>query len=293
MHPMRNPFRALTLALALGAAGIMTLPQASAKTLQWGGCGITKKAFMFALADAFEKRTGIAIDIHGGGATHGIRGAASGELDMGGACRPAMAGNAKEDVRMVQVAWDALVAIVHPDNPVDNLTSEQLRGIFRGKITNWKALGGPDKFIVVGYRSAPLSGVGFSFRELGFRQKTGPGDFTMGVARKSSGPLEMAVEHLPNAFAVTGVSSAKKRDVKIIGVDGIEPTPENIGTGEYPLFRPLYLTVPEDPDPAAERFVEFALSDTGQRIIREQGTVNLEMGRHLKNPWGGDTFQPE
>lgn len=291
MHITRTLWRALGLALV--AAGIMTVPQASAKTLEWGGCGITKKAFMFALADAFKERTGIAIDIHGGGATHGIRGAAKGEINMGGACRPAMAGNPQEDVRMVHVAWDALVGIVHPSNPVESLTSDELRQIFRGQITNWKQVGGPDKFIVVGYRSAPLSGVGFSFRELGFREKTGPGDFTSGVARKSSGPLETAVEHLPNAFAVTGVSSAKKRDVKIIGVDGIAPSPENIATGKYPLFRPLYLTVPHNPDPAVERFVEFALSDAGQEIIREEGTVNLQMGRHLNNPWGGATFQPE
>jgi len=290
----KNRFlQALGLALLLAAAGLFTLPQASAKQLEWGGCGITKKAFMFALADAFKARTGITIDIHGGGATHGIRGASAGKIDMGGACRPAMAGNPKEDVRMVHVAWDALVPIVHPSNPVDSLTSDQLRQIFRGRITNWKELGGPDKFIVVGYRSAPLSGVGFSFRELGFRETTGPGDFTMGVSRKSSGPLEMAVEHLPNGFAMTGVSSAKKRDVKIIGVDGVEPSPENIATGKYPLFRPLYLTVPENPDPMAKRFVEFALSDTGQEIIRKQGTVNLSMGRQLNNPWGGDTFQPE
>jgi phosphate transport system substrate-binding protein len=291
MHITRTLWQALALALVAG--GIMTVPQASAKTLQWGGCGITKKAFMFALADAFKERTGIAIEIHGGGATHGIRGTAKGEIHMGGACRPAMAGNPKEDVRMVHVAWDALVGIVHPSNPVESLTSDELRQIFRGQITNWKQVGGPDKFIVVGYRSAPLSGVGFSFRELGFRDKTGPGDFTSGVARKSSGPLETAVEHLPNAFAVTGVSSAKKRDVKIIGVDGIEPSPENIATGKYPLFRPLYLTVPNNPEPAVEQFVEFALSDAGQEIIREEGTVNLQMGRNLNNPWGGDTFQPE
>ncbi|HKJ72417.1 MAG TPA: phosphate ABC transporter substrate-binding protein [Gammaproteobacteria bacterium] len=293
MNLMTMQWRAVLLALTLGVAGIMTVQPVAAKTLQWGGCGITKKAFMFALADAFKERTGIDIQIHGGGATYGIRGTAAGKIDMGGACRPAMAGNPKEDVQMVQVAWDALVAIVHPSNPVDNITSEQLRQIFRGQITNWKALGGPDKFIVVGYRSAPLSGVGFSFRELGFRQKTGTGDFTMGVARKSSGPLEVAVEHLPNAFAVTGVSSARKRDVKIIGVDGIEPTPENIAAGKYTLFRPLYLTMPKDPDPAVKQFVDFALSKEGQQIIREQGTVNLEMGSHLDNPWGGDTFQPE
>lgn len=287
---MKRIWRTAVVAMVLAAGGLAASP-AAAKTLQWGGCGITKKAFMSVLAEAFEERTGTAIEIHGGGATHGIRGASSGEIHMGGACRPRIAGNPKEDVRMVHVAWDALVAIVHPSNPVDNLSSDELKKIFRGEITNWKEVGGPDKFIVVGYRSAPLSGVGYSFRELGFREQTGPGDFTSGVARKSSGPLETAVEHLPNAFAVTGVSSARKRDVKVIGINGIEPSPENIASGDYPYYRPLYLTVPKDPDPAVERFVEFALSDEGQRIIKEQDTVNLEMGGTLDNPWGDDTFE--
>ncbi|MFB6260981.1 MAG: substrate-binding domain-containing protein, partial [Thiohalorhabdaceae bacterium] len=89
------------------------------------------------------------------------------------------------------------------------------------------------------------------------------------------------------------VSSARKRDVKIIGIDGIEPSPENIASGEYPFYRPLYLTVPKDPDPAVERFVEFALSDEGQRIIREEETVNLEMGKTLDNPWNGNTFSQD
>ena len=96
------------------------------------------------------------------------------------------------------------------------------------------------------------------------------------------------MENLPNAIAVTGVSSARKRDVKIIGVDGIQPSPENLADGEYPLYRPLYLTIPQDPEPEVKEFMEFALSEEGQRIIAEQGTVNLEMGQHLKNPWGGD-----
>ncbi|MEF8792996.1 substrate-binding domain-containing protein [Thiohalorhabdus sp.] len=285
-------WRTAILASIMTTAALAASP-AMAKTLEWGGCGITKKAFVFALADAFEERNGTKIEIHGGGATHGIRGTESGEIHMGGSCRPRIAGHPKEDVRMVQVAWDALVAIVHPSNPIDNLSSQELRQIFRGNITNWKEVGGPDKFIVVGYRSAPLSGVGYSFRELGFREKTGPGDFTAGVARKSSGPLEMAVEHLPNAFAITGVSSARKRDIKIIGIDGIEPSPENIASGDYPYYRPLYLTTPKDPDPAVKQFVEFALSDEGQRIIQEQKTVNLEMGSTLDNPWGDDTFERE
>jgi len=288
MKSFRRPF----LGLFFVAAAIMAVSPAPAKTLNWAGCGVTKKAFMHSLAKAFEEKTGTKIKIHGGGATKGIRGTASGEVDLGGSCRPALANDQRENVRMVQVAWDALVAIAHPSNPVDNITRKQLRKIFHGDITNWKALGGPSKFIIVGYRSLELSGVGYSFRELGFRQTTGSGDFTHGLARKSSAPLETAVENLPGAIAVTGVSSARKRDVKLLKMEGKAPSPENITSGDYPLYRPLYLAVPRDPSPTVKRFMEFALSAEGQQVIADQGTVNLEMGSDLDNPWGGDYIKP-
>ncbi|SCY41423.1 phosphate ABC transporter substrate-binding protein [Thiohalorhabdus denitrificans] len=284
---MPGIIRLVALGVVVATTQIMASP-ASAATLQWGGCGITKKAFMSALAERFEAKTGTEIEIQGGGATFGVRGVKEGEIDLGGSCRPAVAGDEREDVQMVQVAWDALVAIVHPSNPVDEISSEELQQVFRGEITNWKELGGPDKFIIVGYRSPPLSGVGYAFRELGFRKTTGSGDFTQGLARQSSGPLETAVEKLPDAMAVTGVSSAKKREVKLLALDGVKPTPENIASAEYPLYRPLYLTVSKDPKPVVQRFVDFALSAEGQRIIADEGTVNLEMGEAIDNPWGGD-----
>ena len=288
---MASQFRTAALALTL-IAGVLFASPSLAKTLNWAGCGITKKAFMTVLADAFEKKTGHEIELRGGGATRGIQATATGETHFGGSCRPAMAGDPLEDVRMVQVAWDALAVITHPSNPVENISGEQLQQVFEGKINNWKALGGPDQFILVGYRSKELSGVGYSFRELGFRESTGAGQFTKGIGRASSGPLELAVESLPNAIAVTGVSSARKRDVKLLEVDGIQPSPDNIATGRYPFYRPLYLTVPRNPAPEVKQFVDFALSQEGQRIIREEGTVNLKMGRSLNNPWGGDRVKP-
>jgi len=288
---MAFQFRTAALALFL-SAGVLTASPSSAKTLNWAGCGITKKAFMTALADAFEQRTGDAIELRGGGATRGIQATASGETDFGGSCRPAMAGDPLEDVRMVQVAWDALVVITHPSNPVKDISGKELQKVFQGRITNWKALGGPDQFILVGYRSKELSGVGYSFRELGFRDATGAGQFTKGIGRASSGPLELAVENLPNAIAVTGASSARKREVKLLKVNGVEASAGNIAAGRYSFYRPLYLTVPRNPAPEVETFVEFALSDEGQAIIREEGTVNLEMGQDLDNPWGGARVKP-
>jgi phosphate transport system substrate-binding protein len=107
--------------------------------IQWAGCGISKKAFMSEMAKAYEKKTGIKINLSGGGATKGIRKAAAGQIDIGGACRVSLENHKQErDAHQVPVAWDALVVIAHKDNPVKNIKFDQIRGIYLGKIKNWK-----------------------------------------------------------------------------------------------------------------------------------------------------------
>lgn len=87
--------------------------------LRWVGCGISKKAYMVALAEAYEKKTGVKIDLEGGGATRGIREVAASTADIGGSCRRRIFGaEAERSVTQVPVAWDALVVIVNKNNPV-------------------------------------------------------------------------------------------------------------------------------------------------------------------------------
>ena len=101
------------------------------QTLRWVGCGISKKAYMSALAKAYEEKTGIKIDIQGGGATRGIREVAAETADIGGSCRRRMLSAEEErGVTMVPVAWDALVAIVHKDNPVKDISLDNLRKVY-------------------------------------------------------------------------------------------------------------------------------------------------------------------
>jgi phosphate transport system substrate-binding protein len=243
-------------------------------TLIWAGCGITKKAFMSELAKAYEAKTGIHIELKGGGATRGIRDAAKGTIHIGGACRATIeTDKAERYARQIPVAWDALVVIVHKDNPVDNITLKQLRNIYLGRITNWKELGGIDAPIKLYVRKGKLSGVGRTVRELVFAKYDQ--DFTSKAkAVKSSGPAEKAVERDINAITATGVSSAKHRNVKILKLEGKEPTYTNIKKGDYILYRPLYLvTRLAGTDPLVNDFINFATGPEGIKIIRNTGTV--------------------
>ena len=245
----------------------------SQETLTWAGCGITKKAFMAELAKGFEEKTGVKIKLEGGGATRGIRDAAEGLIDMGGSCRMnlPLSNPSELYVTLHPVAWDGLAVLVHPSNPVQRISSEQLKKIYTGKLTNWKSLGGPDRPIEVYVRNGKISGVGYALRQYLFRDSNKT--FYSTRQFRSSGPLEKAIEKSPYAIGVSGVSSARKRKVQIIGLDDIVPSPENIKAGLYGLYRPLYIVTPPRPTGRVKEFIKFATSKKGRQIMRDNQTV--------------------
>ncbi|MDF1838220.1 MAG: phosphate ABC transporter substrate-binding protein, partial [Planctomycetota bacterium] len=252
---------ALCSVLALSA---FQSPAGSAadSTVRWKGCGITKKAFLKACAKAYTEETGIKVKVSGGGATKGIMAAGDGSADFGGTCRGCLPSLKENELGLdlALVAWDALVPVVHPSNPISDISKKDLIGVFTGKVTDWSQLGGTPGPISVLVRDGKTSGVGFTFRQIILGDK----DFDFGdnVTRyKSSGPLEQQIEKNETAIGVTGMSSARLRKLKTLFVDGNEPSKKNIASGAYPYYRPLFLAHKKD-IPAKERaFLNFILSD--------------------------------
>ncbi len=254
--------------------GVSITQAAPVKELYWAGCGITKKAFMKSLAQADEKQTGIKIHLSGGGATKGIRQVAKLQKDIGGSCRFKLEPNEEEKVaEMHPVAWDALVVIVNKDNPVKGISMEQLRQVYLGKITNWKELGGEDQPIDLMIRKGKISGVGYTLRRLVF--VNADIEFKSSHVFPSTGPLEKAIVANKNAIGVTGISSARKRDVKMLALGGKMPTYENIKKGRYELYRPLYLVsnINNPNNREVLKFIRFAQSKKGRDIIRKNKVV--------------------
>lgn len=256
----------------------------AAETLNWVGCGISKKAFMTELAAAYEKDTNNTIVLNGGGATKGIRDVASLSADMGGTCRNKIPGHNDEfRSKLIPLAWDALVVIVHPDNPINDISIDQLRGIYTGGITNWNELGGPDQAIQLYARKGKVSGVGYALRDLVFNDAEQ--EFSATKIFPSSGPLEKAVESNPWAMAVTGISSAKKRNVKVTELEGHSASYDNIKNGDYLLYRPLYIAI----NPASKnfhainRFIQYAHSKKGQAVIKQAGSVPYMQALNLRS----------
>lgn len=259
-------------------------------TLKWVGCGITKKAFMKQISSVFLVNSGTFIETSGGGATRGIRSVANKTADLGGSCRHQLNDEhgklhpEEVGVELIHVAWDALVAIVHKKNPVDNISQEALIKIYDGEITNWKSLGGLDEPIKLITRRGTTSGVGHMFRRMVFND---PNHHFKAASTevKSTGPLERKVRKNRAAMGMTGFSSSVKRGVKILSIDGIFPSKKNISRGAYPFFRPLYLTMHREAPEKVRKVLQFVLSPEGQEIISAEGTINLREGTPLNTLW--------
>lgn len=273
----------MTLLAALIVAGTA---QANEVVLKWTGCGITKKAFMAEAATAYEAKTGIKIALSGGGATKGIRFANKGAAELGGCCRPALPETfapEEGETYVTVVGWDAIVPIVNPKNPVSDISTDQCKGILTGEIDNWSQVGGPDQPVVLVVRKGgEYSGVGYMARKILFGGSDIPCPESA-IKAKSSGPLEKKVEAHPWAFGVTGISSARKRNVKILSMDGAEATAAKIAAGDYPTFRPLYLATRGAPTGETAKFLSWLLSDEGQDVVEKAGTVSVRQGVGLKD----------
>lgn len=263
---------------------------ASTLTLSWVGCGITKKAFMAELSSAYKFKTGVDIMLEGGGATKGIRTVTEGAADLGGSCRYRIKGEASDaTLRFIPLAWDALVVAVHKDNPIESITLDQLQQVYQGKITNWKQLGGEDRRLELLTRRGKISGVGLTIRQLVFGD-TGM-DFPGQHVYKSSGPLEEAIEQNANAIGMSGISSARKRDFKIVKLEEKYPSFANIKSGEYLLYRPLYVVSNRGSEhyKEVEKFVSFAHSKEGRDIIRKNGVVPyleaVRLSMKMRSQW--------
>ncbi|OSM07004.1 substrate-binding domain-containing protein [Magnetofaba australis] len=263
------------------AALLLASASAQAAQITWAGCGITKNGITKALATAYERKTGVTIEVRGGGALKGLRDARAGRVDVAGSCRYALPVPQEAGANMIPVAWDGLVMITARDNPVTGLTSQQTRDVFEGRITNWKALGGRDERIALFTRRGKLSGVGHMFRVMFFRNPYQEYP-TAEEAPRSSGLIEMLVGKGSGGFGLSGASSAHKRpEVKMLSLDGVYPSQDNIASGRYYLIRPLYYVLSDSASPQTQGFIDFALSAEGQAIVEAEGVVSLAQGRGL------------
>ncbi|NTW51023.1 MAG: phosphate ABC transporter substrate-binding protein [Chlorobiaceae bacterium] len=167
------------------------------------------------------------------------------------------------------VALDGLAIVVHPSNPVRALSKVQLADIYKGKVTNWSQVGGPNGQIVVIQRESN-SGTQESFKELVVGKET---PVTRNAeTQASNGAVKNRVSLTRGAIGFIGLGFADS-SVKKIAVNNILPTSATVKNGTYPLSRPLFFVTNGQPTGVVKQFVDLPKTPDGKLIIKELGFV--------------------
>jgi phosphate transport system substrate-binding protein len=221
-----------------------------------------------------EKNRGFKITVAGGGSGHGIKSIGAGEIDIGMSSRDIKPQELEmyPDIKPVGIAKDSVAIIVHPNNPIDDLTMEEVGKIFAGDIKNFKEVGGNDVEIHVITREAG-SGTRDVFEEnvMVLVKK----DISEGaLIKKSNGEVRAAVAVDKNSIAFLSLGYVDST-VKAVKLNGIEATVENVYADKYPIVRTLYLITKGEPDELEKAFIDFVKSNEGQKIVEENGYMPL------------------
>jgi len=223
------------------------------------------------LAEAFTaQHPNVQIDIQGGGSSVGVKSAGEGTVDIGAASREIKSSELDEfpSLEIFTIARDGIAIGVHPDVAVDELTTDQVRDIFAGTITNWSEVGGPDAIITVIAREEG-SGTRGAFEEM-VMGKDGPPIVDTALLFPSNGALRTAVSTTPDSIGFLSFGYLDE-SVKALEIDGAAATAENAQSGAYPVVRPLNMLTNGEPTGAVKVWLDFILGPLGQQIVVEDG----------------------
>lgn len=225
-------------------------------------------------AKVFKEKTGVTVNVHGGGSTGGINATKIGTADIG-ACSRELNANEKTGLKAIVIGKDALAIIVNKLNPIENITIDQIRGIYTGRIKNWKELGGFDKSIQAVNRESG-SGTRELFVETVMKiklkdntEKIVPMTLTS-VVNNSNAEIKETVKLIPNAIGYLSVGFTDD-SVKLLKVNSITASEDNILRGTYSLVRNLYYVVGGYKKENVNNFLGFVLSKEGQGLILKEG----------------------
>jgi len=217
------------------------------------------------------------ISVRGGGSGVGIAALIDGTIDIADASRAMKTKELKKarvnGINPVAhvVARDAIAVILHPQNPVNNLTKSQLKAIYTGAISRWNEVGGTSDVIVVVSRDV-ASGTFEVFNELALDKQRVRPDALMQASNQA---VVNIVASTNGAIGYVGLGYLSK-EVKPIAIDGVMPSVATAKSGAYLLARSLYMYTDGKPKGLAKEFIDFVLGPKGQRIVKEEGFVPVK-----------------
>jgi len=230
------------------------------------------------VAEAYMKEhPDVKISISGGGSGNGIKAIIDGSTDIADSSRFIKGKEIKLAMKKgiypvpFRVAYDCIIPIVHPSNTVNDLTLDQLKSIYQGKIRNWKEVGGPNREIAVVSRDTSSGTYEVWAKKVMKKERV----FPAAMLQASNGAVLQVVSKNKNAIGYIGIgymeSSAKP--IKVNGIEGSEATTLN---GTFPISRPLFMFTQGWPEGDTLNFLNYLLHpNKGQKLVGKSGYVSL------------------
>jgi phosphate transport system substrate-binding protein len=231
------------------------------------------------LAEEFKARhPGTTFDIAAEGSTTGIAALIEGTAQIALSSRLAKpeeiaAASAKGvNMKPTTVAYDGIAVIVNSANPIKSLTKKQVEEIFTGDVTDWSAVGGQTGNISA-YTRNTSSGTYSDFKELAMKKR----DYAPS-AQKMAGNEQIASEVGKNANGIgyVGLAYSNAGGIKVMAIDGVLPSAQNVHAKTYPYSRPTFYYTNGESSGATKEFLDFTLSPAGQRIVSQVGFVPIK-----------------
>ena len=226
------------------------------------------------IAEKYESdNSNVSIEINQVGSSAGIKEAINGVSEIGMSSRELKTEEEKE-VKPTVIAYDGIAIITNKNNQIKNITLEQIKGIYTGKITNWKEIeGGKDAPIVVASREEG-SGTRDAFQEIvGYKSEELKTD---AMISNGNGGLKETVIGNENAIGFVSFEYLDDK-VNIVNVENVEPKADLVKSGEYKISRPFLLATKEgNLSENGQKLIDFILSDEGQTIVKENKLIPVK-----------------
>jgi phosphate transport system substrate-binding protein len=221
------------------------------------------------LAEHFKiEHPQITVDVQGGGSSAGIQACLNNTVDIGMSSR-----ELKDDekvLKVIPICHDGIAIIVHSKNPINDISVDNIKGIFSGRIINWKQLGWRDRQIDCVTREEG-SGTRGAFEDL-VMGKTEINERIM--VQDSNGSVKEVVATDPYAIGYISLGVVDTK-VKALSVDGIVPTTKSIQAKKYRIVRPFLYLTPGETKESAGLFIKYVLSKEGQQILKKEGLIPI------------------
>ena len=267
---------AVVMVICLGAVGCTG--DSGSRVIVAGSTSVQPYAELLeeAFAEKMLEETGVkvSVDVQGGGSAAGVTSVVNGAADIGMSSRELKDAEKEKMQYIVEIAKDGLAIIVHPSNPITDLTLEQVQKIYTQEITNWSELGGKDAKIHIITREEG-SGTRSAFEELVMSQER---EITpKAIVQSSNGTVRLLVSDDPNSvgFISLGLVEAHEgqKAVKALKLDGADASAENVKNGTYKLARPFLFVSKENPAGYALDFMNFIFSEHGKELLAKEGLI--------------------